>query len=564
VLIGLFWTSSFVCGWLELTTFERFAARMATIALLVLGFTIWWITNGHYRWIDRLLGISAMVGVGVATAFLTLDTFGPFALVLIGTPYVFTAWVLWLLVARKASAPTRRIGMLGAILLGWAPLTLIRMDGLNGEQQLKLHWRWTPTAEELYLAERAQRNADGGDPSIALTEPITYQPGDWPGFRGPRRDGVVRGVKIATDWKTSPPLWRQRVGPAWSSIAVVGNRLYTQEQRGQFEAVVCLDADNGREIWVHEDGVRFFETLAGAGPRATPTFHDGYIYALGATGILNCLDAATGELKWSHNIADDSGAKLPQWGFASSPLVVRGVVIVFAGGVDDKGLLAYRAKSGYLAWTAAAGQTSYTSPQPATVEGQDQVLFLSDHGLTAIDPAAGAVLWEHPLSAKGAPRSLQPHPVSRSQILFSSETDLGTALLDVSRDGQSWTATQRWVSRDLMPSFNDYVIHDGFIYGFDGAVFCCVDAQTGERRWKKGRYGHGQVLLLADQPLLLVVTEEGDAVLVAANPEEHRQLGKFRAIEGKTWSHPVIAHGRLYIRNAEEMACYELDNAKSR
>jgi outer membrane protein assembly factor BamB len=455
--------------------------------------------------------------------------------------------------------------MIAAILWSWAPLTLIRMDGLSGEQRLKLHWRWTPTAEELYLAELAQRNADVRDLSNAFTEPITYQPCDWPGFRGPKRDGAVRGVKIATDWKTSPPqlIWRQRVGPAWSSMAVVGDRLYTQEQRGQFEAVVCLDADNGREIWVHEDEVRFFETLAGAGPRATPTFHDGYIYVLGATGILNCLDAATGERKWSHNIADDSGAKVPQWGFVSSPLVARGVVIVFAGGVDDKGLLAYRAKSGDLAWSASAGQTSYTSPQLATVEGEDQVLFLSDHGLTAVDPATGAVLWEHPLSAKGAPRSLQPHPVSRSQILISSETDLGTALLDVSRDGQSWTATQRWASRELMPSFNDYVIHDGFIYGFDGAVFCCVDLQTGERRWKKGRYGHGQVLLLADQPLLLVVSEDGDVVLVAADPEEHRQLGTFRAIEGKTWNHPVIAHGRLYVRNAEEMACYELGNAQS-
>jgi hypothetical protein len=177
----------------------------------------------------------------------------------------------------------------------------------------------------------------------------------------------------------------------------------------------------------------------------------------------------------------------------------------------------------------------------------------------AVDPATGAVLWEHAVPVPpSAPRSIQPHAIGSAQVLIASETDLGTALLDVTRDGSTWSATQRWASMNLKPSFNDFIVHNGHIYGFDGSIFCCVDLATGQRRWKDGRYGHGQALLLADQGLLLVASETGDAVLLAADPERHRELGRFHAIDGKTWNHPVLAHGRLYVRNAEEMACYEL------
>jgi outer membrane protein assembly factor BamB len=208
------------------------------------------------------------------------------------------------------------------------------------------------------------------------------------------------------------------------------------------------------------------------------------------------------------------------------------------------------------------GQNSYSSPHPATLGGEEQILFWSDLGLSALDPKSGKVLWQHNASARGAPRSLQPHVVGDSQVLFSSETDIGTACLDVKRGKDAWTVSERWTSRRLQPSFNDYVIHQGAIYGFDGAIFSCLDLSTGERRWKDGRYGHGQVLLLADQSLLLVAAENGQIVLLETNAEEHKELGRFQAIKGKTWNHPVIAQGRLYVRNGEEIACYELQPAK--
>jgi outer membrane protein assembly factor BamB len=274
---------------------------------------------------------------------------------------------------------------------------------------------------------------------------------------------------------------------------------------------------------------------------------------------LNCLDTATGERQWSRDIKTDSGAHVPQWGFSGSPLVVGGLVVVFAGGEGPKQLLAYHAGSGELAWAAAAGETSYGSPQPARIAGSEQALLLSNRGLTAVEAVTGAVLWEHLLPLPpSAPRTIQPHVLGEAGMLIASEADLGLARLDLKREGEGWAVALRWTSRNLKPAFNDFVVQDGHAYGFDGRIFACVELETGSRRWKEGRHGQGQVLLLADQGLLLVVSESGEVILLRASPERHEVLGRFQAVRGKTWNHPVIAHGRLYVRNAEEMACYDV------
>jgi len=566
VLIGLYWTAYGTVRWMELATFVRFLFCMASCAVLALAFLVWWFLNRRIRLRERLAVFAAAVLGGVVAAPLCQETLGLWMLIFVVPPYVLTSWTIGLFLTRSLSSGTRLVGLTIAVLLPWGAWGLIRFDGISGEQVAEYHWRWTPTAEQRYQAELAQRRHE----TAALPEGTSsdslrsIQAGDWPGFRGPQRDGVVRGMTLAADWKASPPkqLWRQRVGPGWSSMAVVGDRLYTQEQRGSQEAVVCLDAATGRELWAHQDEARFQEKVAGAGPRATPTFADGRIYSLGATGILNCLDGISGERRWQRDISADSGVQPPMWGFVSSPLIVEGLVVVYAGG--DKGLLAYRADSGEPAWTAAAGQSSYSSPQLATLDGQEQILMWSDHGLLAVDPASGQALWQHDVPAPQAPRSLQPHLAGEGQVLISSEMDLGTAFLDVKHDGDAWTVSRRWTSKRLQPSFNDYVFHDGAIYGFDGALFCCVDLQTGAQRWKDGRYGHGQVVLLADSSLLLVAAEKGAVVLLEANPQRHKELGRFQALEGKTWNHPVVAHGRLYVRNGEEIACYELETKKRR
>jgi hypothetical protein len=559
VLVGLFWAWTLVAHRLELATFVRFASSLAVCGLLTLLFFGWWLTNRRIGRADRLLGFGAVVAAGAGAALLSRQTFGVIGLLMMALPYVLTVWTAWLVLTRRAPPAARRAGLVIVLALTWGSFTLIRMDGISGEQVPVFRWRWSPTAEDRYLADAARADAGSAD---AATAAVTVGPGDWPGFRGPRRDGVVTGLSnIVTDWNASPPklLWRRRVGPAWSSIAVVGDRVYTQEQRGESEVVLCLSAATGHDIWTHTESIRFFENVSGAGPRATPTVADGRVYALGATGVLNCLDAATGERKWSRDIAADSGASVPLWGFSSSPLVSKGVVIVFGGGDGDKGLLAYDAERGEPAWSVAAGHNSYTSPQPAVLGGTEQVLFFGDHGLTALDPGTGAVLWEYAVPAPGAPRAIQPHPISPSSVLISSEMDLGTVLLDVTHDGNGWRAERRWASRALKPSFNDYVVHAGHAYGFDGAMFSCIDLENGGKGcWRGGRYGHGQVVLLADQGLLIVAAESGEAALVAADPGRLRELGRFPAVEGKVWNHPAVANGRLYLRSGEEMACYDL------
>ncbi len=552
-LLALFWGGRLVVEQLDKFYFIGFLYSLASSGLLVLLFFAWWWTNRGIRLADRLYGFLVIVGGGLVVEPLCHPSIGWFGILTIGLPVVLTVWTLWMIVVERAAISRHRLGSLAVVALAWASFMPIRIEGLNAELRPDLRWRWSPSAEDLFLATAptADNRADW------IPSP---QPGDWAEFRGAGRDGVVRGVTIPTDWKADPPrlLWRRRVGPAWSSVIVINGRLFTQEQRGPQETVVAYDASTGQELWVHEDAARFWETVSGAGPRATPTFADGRIYTLGGTGLLNCLDASTGRRLWSHDIAAEAGAPVPMWGFSGSPLVVDGVVIVFAGGPGDQSLRAYRADTGAPAWTASAGKLSYSSPQMATLAGTKQCLFLSDRGLTAVDPATGKVLWTHGEAMPGAPRTIQPHVVGDAQLAVGTLAGTGISLIEVSHAGDAWNVADRWVSKDLRPEFPDLVVHQRHAYGFDVSLFCCVDLATGKRCWKAGRYGRGQVILLADQSLLLVVSEHGELILLAANPRRHEELGRCRALDGKTWNHPVIVQGRLYVRNAEEMACYEL------
>lgn len=553
VLVAAYWIFELFCRRLELSMFALFFSRMGVLALLILCFSIWWLTNRRIGRRERWFA-AAVILVGAAVA-IPLSTMGLWVIA-IGLPYVFTVGLVWLIVSKRASPRLRRWGLWAAVWVVWGCLSLLRVDGLSGDQQSDIHWRWEPTAEELFLRERKDATPDA--PSQATATVVEWVAGDWPQFRGLNRDGRVKEGKLNLDWKTSPPrlLWKKRVGPSWSSLILAGGRLYTQEQRGPMEAVVCYEAATGRELWVHEEQGRFEEGVSGPGPRATPTFAGGRIYATGAGGKLSCLDAADGRAIWTRDLVADSGAAVPQWGFSGSPLVVAGWVVAFAGGPNDCGLLAYRAETGELTWKVATGKITYSSPQVVSLDGAKQILFPSDRGLAGIEPSSGAVLWEYSLEKEMTQPAIQPHVIGDTKVLIPSSD--GLSLLTVRHQKDAWTAERIWRSRALRPAFNDVVLHEGAIYGFDEGIFCCIDLQTGKRRWKEGRYGHGQVLLLADSSLLLIMTESGQVVLLEANPVEHKELGRFQALKGKTWNHPIIAQGRLYLRNSEEMACYEL------
>jgi outer membrane protein assembly factor BamB len=246
------------------------------------------------------------------------------------------------------------------------------------------------------------------------------------------------------------------------------------------------------------------------------------------------------------------------WAFSGSPLVAGDLVIVYAGGEAGKGLLAYQSDTGTLAWTAAAGVSSYSSPQLTTLSGISQCLMLNDGGLLSVDIATGKKLWETGIAMKGAPRCGQPRLINDNNLLVAALGGLGCSLIEVSTNANGWSVLDKWDSKDLKPEFPDFVVRDGYAYGFDIGVFCCLNLADGKRTWKEGRYGRGEVMLLRDQGLLLVSSETGELALLVADPGAHKQLAQFQALQGKTWNHPVVRADRVYLRNAQEMACYSI------
>jgi outer membrane protein assembly factor BamB len=544
--------------WMDLKPLALFGILIWTPIGTILAVTIWWLFASRLRWADRGLILFACAAAGVAMWLFRDPTIGLMAVIFYALPVVTTAWVGWLLITPFLRWRFRRLGLLVMFLLGWGYFDLVRFEGVWGGFSAEFAYRWQPTAEQQYLAEAVPTSIPV--PTATL---VTLGPGDWPGFRGPNRDNRLTGVRIATDWKAHPPklLWRHRVGPGWSSFAVVGSRAYTQEQHGPEELVVCYEVITGERLWVHTDDARFSEDIGGPGPRATPTFHEGRIYTQGAAGRLNCLDAATGQVIWSRDIVADSGAKVPTWGYAASPLVAEGIVTVFAGAPDGKSVLGYHAASGELAWSAGEGQYSYCSTQRARLGGVEQLLFASDTGVTAFHPTDGKVLWKYdwPLEDTMA-RIVQPALLSETDLLIGSPFGKGTRRVRVKREADRWSDQKIWESLAINPYFNDFVIQGNHLYGFEGTFFTCISLEDGKRRWKERGYGTGQVLLLADQNLLLVLSEKGEVALVEANPERRKEVARLQAITGKTWNHPVLAHGKLLVRNGEEAACFQVES----
>jgi len=391
-------------------------------------------------------------------------------------------------------------------------------------------------------------------------KPWTVQPRDSAEYRGAERDGTITGVTLATDWDQHPPkeLWRKKIGPAWSGMIVVDGHLVTQEQRDDQEVVACYDAATGNEAWTHSDPVRFEESVSGIGPRGTPTFVDGRIYTYGGKGNLNCLKAETGDVIWARDCPADANltpADMPLWGYSASPLVVDGLVIVFAGGAN-KSVLAYHATDGKLAWSRAGGKQSYSSPQLARLHGLKQIVMHDNRALMGLNIADGVVLWELLSNNEMSLPMLQPHAIENNNLVVSNEPAL--AMVEVKRDGDQWSATTGWTNNKLRAGFNDFVVHDGCVFALDDGVLCCLDLTNGERLWKKGRLGHGQILLLPDQNLLLLLIEKGESILVSVDHAGYKELGRFKTLEGKTWNSPVLVGNRLYARNGEEMAAFEV------
>ena len=587
---------------------EVFSLPIGLLAVLAgvlggLAIVIWWMFFSRAPWFERVGAIILVIVAVFATRLVVHQSIAGagmgMLLYISSIPYLSLAVVAWALATRNFSDGPRRAALVGALVIACAPWALLQTSGVRGGAGSEFHWRWTATPEERLLAQandeppESARGEQKAVPSptapaetpteaarerpvdVAPAKPVTLPDAsatakaeapvrpsmrapEWPGFRGPARDSVIGGLRIKTDWSASPPveIWRRPIGPGWSSFAVRGDLLYTQEQRGDDETVTCYKVSTGKPVWRHRDPVRFWESNAGAGPRATPTLDKDRLYAFGATGILNALEASNGKVVWSRNVAADTARKVPDWGFASSPLVVDDLVIVAASGT----LAAYDMTTGTRRWVGRRQLGSYSSPHRATIDGVPQVLLLSGSGAASFATANGAVLWEHEWHAGGT-TIVQPALTADGDVLINGIAmtgGVGIRRIAVAQRPGGWSVEERWTSTGLKPYFNDFVVHKGHAFGFDGSILACIDLEDGTRKWKGGRYGNGQLVLLRDQDLLLVVSEDGELAMVEASPDGFRELGRFTALEGKTWNHPVVVRDLLLVRNGQEMVAFRL------
>lgn len=440
--------------------------------------------------------------------------------------------------------------------------SLVRMDGFAGDGRVIFKPRWERTTEQRWR-EFAEQNA-------TASEVVEFPPNaqeDSPAFRGADRSGEFQCAELDTDWKSHPPrlLWRHPVGSGWSSFAVVGPYCVTQEQRGATESVVCYEVATGREVWLNGDMARFEEPTSGAGPRATPTIDHGRVYTFGATGILNCLDGRNGFVVWQRRMSDiaTDGPPPPLFGYASSPLVDAGKVIVAGGAAGS--LVAFSADHGNLLWRSDPRPPGYSSPQLVRSTHGNQVLLLDGVGLYGHDVETGSVLWNvewgdgsdefvnvgQPIIVRTADDE------SGYSALISSGYGRGTALIRVERGPDSrWQARVVWRTKSLKSKFSSVVVRDNCAYGLDEGILACISLSDGSRLWKRGRYGHGQ--LIGVNNLLMVQAEDGRVVLVRADAEQATEIAALSALSDRTWNHPVVAAGRLLVRNDREAACYEL------
>lgn len=484
------------------------------------------------------------------------------------------AWissVAWFAVFSGYSARCRwLVGLLGglAVLVAY-----FSVDAVNdGDAQL-VGWRF------VWQAKPDQQLP----PSVAkeVADDWKQTPHDYPAFLGGRWWAEVSGVDLDADWKTHPPklLWRQPIGAGWSAFAVVGDYAVTQEQHGNDECVTCYRVDTGKLVWSHSDSVRFDPAtlgggLGGVGPRATPAINGDRIYTQGATGIINCLDARTGDLVWQVDSGKRFGSEPLIWGKSSSPLVIpdRGIVVVAVGkspqasdsDAFDASLVAFDIHTGEVKWQSGQRVTSYASPVLVALDSQEQIVQVNQDFITSHDVDDGQVLWEHPWPGSSSANAScsQPVPIDANQLLLSKGYGTGAELLSIKRnDSGTWQIDVVWKAPVLKTKFANVVCRDRYAYALDDISLQCVELTTGSVKWKKRRrpeFGHGQILLVGSH--LLVLSETGECCLVNCSPNRYQELATFQALtdQGVTWNTPALSSSRLLVRNDLEAACYEL------
>lgn len=496
----------------------RWALRLLTVAILAAMGWVWLIADSQRQ--DQWLR-TAMVALAAWAGFLVWVVFG-------------SHW----------RARARWTVFVGTVVVVVFCRLCLRVSGVTGDLIPIIDWRWSKAASIPVVKS-----------SVPVPADATMLTNRYPQFLGPDRNGVLPGPHLARDWKVAAPveLWRHPVGSAWSGFAIEGPRAITQEQRGGEELVVCYDLAGGRELWSHSDRSRYATTIAGEGPRATPTIRGNRVFTLGGAGVLSCLDLATGQTRWSTNTLQEFVAKTPEWGVACSPLVTDTDVIVTVGGRGHT-LVAYDKLSGRRLWAAGTDEAQWSSPVRAVLAGVPQILTFND-SLASHDERTGEVLWQSPWSGV-YPRVSLPLVLAGDRVLVSTGYGVGAELLQVTHENERWRAKRIWKSIRMKSKFGSFFVIDGFLYGLDDGALACVDMKDGALKWKGDRFGHGQMMLVGG--LLLMMAESGDVVLLDPVPEEQRELTRFKVFNAKTWNPPALAGDLLVVRNDREAACLRL------
>ena len=451
-----------------------------------------------------------------------------------------------------------KFALVGGAIMVVAVFVLVQFFGLRVELGGggRPHLVFTQTSDAQAEAIAEHREAQRANiPTV--TEPATPA-SYWTDFRGPTRDGHYTEQAILTAWPATglTPMWKQPAGAGYASFVIANDRAFTIEQRASREVVAAYDVETGLELWTNEWAAEFREIMGGDGPRATPMWADGLVYALGAMGEFRCLDEQTGDVVWRVNILEDNDATNLQWGMAASPLIVDDTVVVLPGGPAGRSVVAYDRRTGERVWSALDDKQAYSSPMLVTLGGERQLLVLSATRLIGLRPVTGEVLWDQAWQTQADINAAQPIVVSDNRVFVSSGYGVGAAVLELTPAGDGFAVREVWRNIRMKNRFASSVLHDGYLYGLDESIMACVDIETGELQWKAGRYGYGQIVLASGH--LIVLTEDGDLALVRATPEGHDEVARFPVLNGKTWNYPALSGGRLLVRNLREMAAFDI------
>ncbi len=393
--------------------------------------------------------------------------------------------------------------------------------------------------------------------AAALALPAAAPAADWPMFRGPGASGVSPETGLLAAWPAAGPseVWRVPLGEGYSGLSVVGGRMYTLYADAQDELVVALDAATGKELWRYRLDAKYFDGQ-GNGPRSTPTVEGGTVFAYGARAKLAALDAESGRLLWSQDLKKSFGARPPQWAVSTSPRVWGDLLLVDAGGREGASIVALDKRSGVVKWTAGTDVQGYSTPLVIAVGGKDVAVFFTGSKIVGLDPAGGEIHWSLGWETSYDVNAATPVFVPPDRVFLSSGYGVGAVMLEVTAKGGKTAATEVWRSKGMKNQFSTSVYHAGHLYGFDDSILKCLDAATGEEKWKARGFGHGS-LMLADGRLY-VLSDRGTLALVEATAESYKEVARFEPLDGKCWTMPTVAGGKLFVRNEKVVAAYDV------